>query len=87
MANANLLSALTDQEKRVLECIGEGMTSRQIAERMFRQKGPPGMNYVPALLGRLGMQRRTQAAALADPQAPPPAVRAAPHQQKPGIQP
>jgi hypothetical protein len=35
------------------------------------------MNYLSALLGRLGMRRRTLAAALADPQTPPPAVRTA----------
>ncbi len=56
------VAALSDQEKRVLELIGEGMTNRQIAERMFLAEKTV-KNYVSALLTKLGMQRRTQAAA------------------------
>ncbi len=57
------LSALSGQEKRVLELIGEGLTNRQIAERMFLAEKTIG-NYVSALLAKLGMHHRTQAAAL-----------------------
>ena len=55
---------LTDQERRVLELIGEGLTNRQIGERMFLAEKTV-KNYVSNLLGKLGMERRTQAAILA----------------------
>jgi two-component system, NarL family, response regulator DevR len=60
-ASVDPLSALTDQEKRVLELIGEGLTNRQIAERMFLAE-KTAKNYVSSLLTKLGMQRRAQAA-------------------------
>ena len=49
---------------RVLELIGEGLTNRLIAERMFLAEKTV-KNYVSSLLTKLGMQRRTQAAAFA----------------------
>jgi DNA-binding NarL/FixJ family response regulator len=58
------LAALSDQERRILELIGEGMTNRQIGERMFLAEKTV-KNYVSNLLSKLDMQRRTQAAALA----------------------
>jgi DNA-binding NarL/FixJ family response regulator len=58
------LAALTDQERAVLEHIGEGLTNRQIAERMFLAEKTV-KNYVSHLLAKLGMERRTQAAVLA----------------------
>jgi DNA-binding NarL/FixJ family response regulator len=58
------LSALTAQEKRVLELIGEGLTNRQISQRMFLAE-KTAKNYVSSLLGKLGMQRRSQAAVFA----------------------
>jgi len=61
---ADPVAALSSQEKRVLELIGEGLTNRQIAERMFLSEKTV-KNYVSALLTKLGMQRRAQAAALA----------------------
>ena len=61
-AAADPVAALSDQEKRVLELIGEGLTNRQIAERMFLSEKTV-KNYVSSLLTKLGMQRRTQAAA------------------------
>ena len=57
------LAALTAQERRILEHIGEGMTNRQIAEAMFLAEKTV-KNYVSSLLSKLGMQRRTQAAVL-----------------------
>lgn len=56
------LDALTDQEKRILDLIGEGMTNRQIGERMHLAEKTI-KNYVSSLLAKLGMERRTQAAA------------------------
>lgn len=58
------LSGLTGQEKRILELIGEGLTNRQIGERLFLAEKTV-KNYVSALFAKLGMQRRTQAAAYA----------------------
>lgn len=58
------LAPLTDQERRVLELVGEGLTNRQIAERMFLAEKTV-KNYVSSLLAKLGMQRRTQAAVFA----------------------
>jgi two-component system, NarL family, response regulator DevR len=60
----NPLNKLTEQERMVFDLIGEGMTNRQIGERMFLAEKTI-KNYVSHLLNKLGMQRRTQAAALA----------------------
>jgi len=68
MASVDLAAALTGQEKRVLELIGEGLTNRQIAERMFLAE-KTAKNYVSSLLAKLGMHRRTEAAAFAARQA------------------
>jgi DNA-binding NarL/FixJ family response regulator len=57
------LAQLTAQERRVLELIGEGMTNRQIAERLFLAEKTV-KNYVSALLAKLGLARRVQAAVL-----------------------
>ena len=59
---ADELAALTEQERRVLDLIGEGLTNRQIAERLFLAEKTV-KNYVTAVLAKLGMERRTQAAA------------------------
>lgn len=56
------LDALSDQEKRILDLIGEGMTNRQIGESMHLAEKTV-KNYVSSLLAKLGMERRTQAAA------------------------
>jgi two-component system, NarL family, response regulator DevR len=56
--------ALTGQEKRVLDLIGEGLTNRQIAEHMFLAE-KTAKNYVSSLLAKLGMHRRTEAAVFA----------------------
>ena len=56
------LEALTDQERRILDLIGEGLTNRQIGERMHLAEKTV-KNYVSSLLAKLGMERRTQAAA------------------------
>ena len=58
------LASLTEQERRILELIGEGLTNRQIAERMFLAEKTI-KNYVSNLLAKLGLERRTQAAIFA----------------------
>lgn len=58
------LEALTDQEQRILELIGEGLTNRQIAGRMYLAEKTV-KNYVSSLLAKLGLTSRTQAAIFA----------------------
>jgi two-component system, NarL family, response regulator DevR len=60
----NPLSGLTDQEQILLGLLGEGLTNKQIAARMFLAEKTV-KNYVSRLLGKLGMERRTQAAVFA----------------------
>jgi two-component system response regulator DevR len=55
------LEQLTDQELRILELIGEGMTNRQMAEAMFLAEKTV-KNYVSSMLAKLGLESRTQAA-------------------------
>ena len=58
------LARLTAQERNILDLIAEGLTNRQIGERLFLAEKTV-KNYVSNLLGKLGMERRTQAAVLA----------------------
>jgi two-component system, NarL family, response regulator DevR len=58
------LARLTDQERKILDLIAEGLTNRQIGERMFLAEKTV-KNYVSNLLGKLGMERRTEAAVFA----------------------
>ena len=59
-----LLHRLTPQERRILNMIAEGRTNREIAERMYLAEKTV-KNYVSSMLTKLGMQRRSQAAAYA----------------------
>ncbi|TLQ44788.1 response regulator [Streptomyces marianii] len=56
------LASLTDQERRILDLIGEGLTNRAIGERLHLAEKTI-KNYVSGLLSKLGMERRSQAAA------------------------
>ncbi|HET7386904.1 MAG TPA: response regulator transcription factor [Nocardioidaceae bacterium] len=58
------LAHLTEQERKVLALIAEGLTNRQIGERLFLAEKTV-KNYVSSLLSKLGLERRTQAAVLA----------------------
>ncbi|MGH3544219.1 MAG: hypoxia response regulator transcription factor DosR/DevR, partial [Mycobacterium sp.] len=58
------LSGLTDQERTLLGLLAEGLTNKQIADRMFLAEKTV-KNYVSRLLAKLGMERRTQAAVFA----------------------
>lgn len=58
------LSGLTAQERRILDLIAEGLTNRQIGERMYLAEKTV-KNYVSNLLSKLGMSRRTEAAVFA----------------------
>jgi two-component system, NarL family, response regulator DevR len=55
------LASLTAREREILALITEGMTNKQIGERLFLAEKTV-KNYVSGLLAKLGMERRTQAA-------------------------
>ena len=63
-ATAPELASLTEQELTLLSLIAEGLTNRQIGERMFLAEKTV-KNYVSSILAKLGLERRTQAAVLA----------------------
>jgi two-component system response regulator DevR len=58
------LSGLSEQERTLLSLLAEGLTNKQIADRMFLAEKTV-KNYVSRLLAKLGMERRTQAAVFA----------------------
>ena len=58
------LSRLTDQERRILDLLAEGLTNRQIGEQLYLAEKTV-KNYVSNLLTKLGMHRRTEAAVYA----------------------
>ena len=58
------LEALSEQERKVLALVGEGLTNREIGARMHLAEKTV-KNYVSNVLSKLGMQRRTQVAVLA----------------------
>jgi DNA-binding NarL/FixJ family response regulator len=59
-----VMLSLTNQEQRIFELIGEGYSNRQIAEEMFLAEKTV-KNYISNLFAKLGITRRTQAAAMA----------------------
>jgi DNA-binding NarL/FixJ family response regulator len=58
------LAGLTEREREILSLIAEGLTNRQIGDRLFLAEKTI-KNYVSGLLAKLGLERRTQAAVLA----------------------
>ena len=63
-AQGDPIRMLTEQERTVFDHIGEGLTNRQIADKMYLAEKTV-KNYVSHLLAKLGLERRTQAAVLA----------------------
>src|SRR5687768_17087200 len=61
---ADELADLTDQERNILMLIADGLTNREIGERLFLAEKTV-KNYVSNLLSKLGMHRRTEAAVYA----------------------
>jgi two-component system, NarL family, response regulator DevR len=57
------LGTLTGQERRVFELIGQGLSNRQIADRLHLTERTV-KNYSSRLLRKLGMERRSEAAVL-----------------------
>jgi two-component system response regulator DevR len=62
---AHLLAALSGQERRVLDGIVDGLTNRQIGDRLNIAEQTV-KNHVSTLLAKLGVEHRTQAAVLGD---------------------
>jgi len=58
------LADLSERERTILGLIAEGLTNRQIGERLFLAEKTV-KNYVSTILSKLGLERRTQAAVLA----------------------
>ncbi|MEU3479689.1 response regulator [Streptomyces sp. NPDC033754] len=58
------LAVLSDRERSVLDLIGEGLTNRQIAKRLYLSEKTV-KNHISRLLGKLGVERRVQAAVIA----------------------
>ncbi|MFK0253910.1 response regulator [Streptomyces sp. NPDC090445] len=58
------LAALSERERAVLELIGDGLTNRQIAKRLYLSEKTV-KNHISRLLGKLGVERRVQAAVIA----------------------
>jgi DNA-binding NarL/FixJ family response regulator len=64
MPDQKLISTLSDREREILRFLGRGYTNAEIAQSLFLTEGTV-KNYVSALLAKLGVTDRTQAALLA----------------------
>lgn len=62
--DAHMIAALSRQQRRVVELVGQGLTNREIADRMHLAEKTV-KNYVSHILAALDMKRRTEVAALA----------------------
>ncbi|KQW10725.1 response regulator transcription factor [Streptomyces sp. Root369] len=60
----DVLPGLTDREREILALIGEGLTNRQIGQRLFLAEKTV-KNHISRLLAKLGVERRIQAAVIA----------------------
>lgn len=60
----DVMKSLSAQERRILELVAEGLTNRQIGERLFLAEKTI-KNYMSNILAKLGLERRTQAAIFA----------------------
>jgi len=58
------LKSLTAQERRILELVAEGLTNKQIGEKLFLAEKTV-KNYMSNVLAKLGLVSRTQAAVFA----------------------
>jgi len=59
--DAGLPEPLSEREQEVLRLLAQGLSNREIAQRLFLAEGTV-KNYVTAILGKLGVRDRTQAA-------------------------
>ncbi|MGW0220480.1 response regulator [Streptomyces tendae] len=61
---SNALPGLTERERDILALIGEGLTNRQIGQRLYLAEKTV-KNHISRLLAKLGVERRVQAAVIA----------------------
>jgi DNA-binding NarL/FixJ family response regulator len=61
---AEALPGLTPREREILALIGEGLTNRQIGQRLYLAEKTV-KNHISRLLAKLGVERRVQAAVIA----------------------
>jgi DNA-binding NarL/FixJ family response regulator len=59
--NQNLDEPLSEREQEILRLLAQGMTNREIAQRLYLAEGTV-KNYVTNILGKIGARDRTQAA-------------------------
>ncbi|MFD6313215.1 response regulator [Streptomyces nigra] len=59
-----VLPGLSDREREILDLIGEGLTNRQIGQRLYLAEKTV-KNHISRLLAKLGVERRVQAAVIA----------------------
>jgi DNA-binding NarL/FixJ family response regulator len=58
------LAELTERERDILALIGEGLTNRQIGQRLYLAEKTV-KNHISRMLAKLGVERRVQAAVIA----------------------
>ncbi|MCK1819444.1 response regulator transcription factor [Streptomyces sp. XM83C] len=59
-----VLAGLTEREREILALIGDGLTNRQIGQRLYLAEKTV-KNHISRLLAKLGVERRVQAAVIA----------------------
>jgi DNA-binding NarL/FixJ family response regulator len=64
LPDSTVVSALSERELDVLRLIGRGLSNAEIAQRLYLSEGTV-RNYVSAILTKLEVADRTQAAVLA----------------------
>jgi two-component system, NarL family, response regulator LiaR len=62
--STTLINELSDREQEILRLLAQGLTNAEIAEKLFLTRGTV-RNYVSAILAKLGVEDRTQAALMA----------------------
>ena len=81
-----VLAGLTAREREILALIGEGLTNRQIGQRLFLAEKTV-KNHISRLLAKLGVERRVQAAVIATRTLTAPEHRAVPRSERGGDRP
>jgi DNA-binding NarL/FixJ family response regulator len=62
--STTVIRELSDREQEILRLLAQGLTNAEIAERLYLTRGTV-RNYVSAILAKLGVEDRTQAALMA----------------------
>ena len=59
--NPDLIDPLTEREEEILRMVAQGMTNREIAQKLYLAEGTV-KNYISTILNKIGVRDRTQAA-------------------------